>query len=58
MSKTGENINKRKDGRWEARYVKGKNENGKTIFGYVYGKTYDEAMQKKILAMQNMVCKN
>ncbi len=55
MSKTGENINKRKDGRWEARYVKGKNENGKTIFGYVYGKTYDEAMQKKILAMQNMV---
>lgn len=40
MSKPGENISKRKDGRWEARYIKGRREDGKIIFGYVYGKSY------------------
>ena len=31
MSRTGENIYKRKDGRWEARYIKYYDGNGKAI---------------------------
>lgn len=33
MSRHGENIYKRKDGRYEGRYVIGKNESGRTKFG-------------------------
>lgn len=44
--RTGENIYKRKDGRWEARYRKGRDEHGKIIYGYCYGKTYSEAKAK------------
>ena len=40
MPRRGENIRKRKDGRWEARYIKGRKEDGKAIYGYVYTKTY------------------
>ena len=46
MSKKGENIRKRKDGRWEARYRKGNKENGDTIYASVYAKTYREAKEK------------
>lgn len=42
----GENIFKRKDGRWEARYVKGRDHYGKIKYGFCYGKTYKEAKQK------------
>lgn len=41
MSKRGENIRKRKDGRWEGRYP---GKDGKTHS--VYGKTYQEAKKK------------
>lgn len=54
MSKPGENISKRKDGRWEARYIKGRREDGKIIFGYVYGKSYHEAREKKNAALGSM----
>lgn len=47
MPRRGENIYKRKDGRWEGRYVIGKKENGKTAFASVYGKKYTEV--KRIL---------
>lgn len=40
MARRGENIYKRKDGRWEGRYIKGRDYNGKAIYGYVYSKTY------------------
>lgn len=46
MPKRGENIFKRKDGRWEARYIKGYELSGKTIYGFCYGKTYKEAKEK------------
>lgn len=46
MSKRGENIHKRKDGRWEARYQKGRHPDGRIIYGSVYGKTYREAKEK------------
>ena len=36
MCRHGENIYKRKDGRYEGRYIVGKTDEGKTRFGYVY----------------------
>lgn len=46
MARKGENIFKRKDGRWEARYIKGYS-NNKTIYGYVYDKTYTKVKSKR-----------
>lgn len=46
MSKRGDNIHKRKDGRWEGRYKIGQRENGKTQYASVYGKTYTEVKNK------------
>ena len=48
MSKRGENINKRKDGRWEARVIKGYDCNGKALYKYLYGRSYSEAKEKKM----------
>ena len=42
MSRHGENIYKRRDGRYEGRYVVGKTATGKTRFGYIYGYQYTE----------------
>lgn len=42
----GENIFKRKDGRWEARYIKGYEISGKIKYGFCYGKTYKQAKEK------------
>lgn len=42
MAKRGENIYKRKDGRWEGRYIKGRTADGKPVWGYVYGCRYAE----------------
>ena len=47
MPKRETNIRKRKDGRWEARYIKGKNDAGKSVYASVYGKTYTEAKEKR-----------
>lgn len=46
MSKRGENIRKRKDGRWEGRFIKSRDLNGKAIYGSVYGKTYTTVKEK------------
>ena len=54
MSRRGENIYKRKDGRWEGRYIKS-HENRKIHYGYVYGKTYREVKQKIMSSAQNTV---
>ncbi len=45
MPKQGKNIYLRKDGRWEGRFVKDRIA-GKPHFGYVFGKTYEEAERK------------
>lgn len=42
MARRGENIYKRKDGRWEGRFIKSHDVNGKAHYGYVYGKTYSD----------------
>lgn len=47
MARHGENIRKRKDGRWEARLLMGKNETGRTQYKYFYGHTYAEVKQKR-----------
>nr|WP_294682760.1 site-specific integrase [uncultured Anaerotignum sp.] len=46
----GENIYKRKDGRWEARYPKEYDAKGRICYGYCYGKTYREAKEKAAIA--------
>ncbi len=46
MSKRGENIYKRKDGRWEGRYIKNRTVAGKAIYGYVYAHSYKETRTK------------
>lgn len=46
----GENIYKRKDGRWEARYIREYRADGAPRYGYCYGKTYREAKQKQTQA--------
>jgi len=48
MSKRGENIYKRKDGRWEGRVLK--LQGG---YAYVYGKSYREVKEKKTLFSQD-----
>lgn len=49
MSRKGENIYKRKDGRWEGRYIKGRLPDGKIRYGYVYAGSYREVRQKVIV---------
>lgn len=46
MARTGENIYKRKDGRWEARYILFYDEKGKAKYRYLYAKTYAEVKNK------------
>lgn len=46
MPRKGENIYKRKDGRWEGRYIRSRTPTGKVVYGYVYGKSYREAKNK------------
>lgn len=45
MARRGENIYRRRDGRFEGRYVTGKTPAGKTRFGYVYARTYAQTRQ-------------
>lgn len=52
VSRRGENIYKRKDGRWEGRYIKD-HVNGKTKYGYVFAKTYKEVKSKLAAAKNN-----
>ena len=46
MPRKSENIYKRKDGRWEGRYIRGRDINQKAIYGYLYGKSYTEVKNK------------
>lgn len=46
MSKRGDNIHKRKDGRWEGRYKRGRKPDGTIKYGSVYGSSYREVKEK------------
>ncbi len=52
MAKKGENIYKRKDGRWEARYVLCHEPSGRIRYGSCYGQSYREAKEKAAQARQ------
>ncbi len=52
MPRKGENIHKRKDGRWEGRYIKGYDLSGKAQYSSIYAKTYLEAKHKLISASE------
>lgn len=54
MSRRGENIFKRQDGRWEARYIKAHDVNGRAVYGYIYRHSYLEA--KKAQAEAKITC--
>lgn len=47
MPRRGENIYKRKDGRWEGRYIRGRTPAGKAEYGYVYAKSYAACREKR-----------
>ena len=53
MAKRGENIYKRKDGRWEARVLKGYDEQGKALYAYFYGRSYREAKEKVFMSLHH-----
>lgn len=46
MARKGENIYKRKDGRWEGRYISGRKENGRARYTSIYGHSYMETKEK------------
>ena len=46
LPKTGENIYKRKDGRWEARFISGRKSDGCAKYTSVYARTYAAAKAK------------
>lgn len=54
MPRKGENIYKRRDGRWEGRYIKSKTAAGTISYGYCYGKSYKEV--KEALALKKALC--
>lgn len=51
MARKGENIYKRKDGRWEGRYIKNRKNDGRIVYGYIYDKTYNE-VKDRLLSMK------
>ena len=53
MSRRGENIYKRKDGRWEGRFIKEHDRHGKVKYGYVYARSYREVKEKLFCARQS-----
>ena len=55
MSKQGDSIYHRKDGFWEARYVKEIDAFGKKKYGSVYAKTRREAKEKRQAALDNIL---
>ena len=52
MARKGSNIYKRKDGRWEARYVKSISESGRKKYASVYAPSFHEAREKQLLCIQ------
>lgn len=54
MSRKGENIYRRKDGRWEGRYLLLKKADGKRKYGYVYAYSYRECREKLFAAKSTL----
>lgn len=56
MGRHGENIRKRKDGRWEGRYKMFDINKDKHIYRSVYGGTYEEVKEKVWKARLGLSC--
>ena len=54
MSRRGENIYKRGDGRWEGRYIRGRTPEGRAQYGYVYAATYSACREKRRQRLQEL----
>ena len=54
MSRRGENIYKRGDGRWEGRYIRGRTPEGRAQYGYVYAATYSACREKRRPRLQEL----
>lgn len=54
MARHGENIRKRKDGRWEGRYPVYSEKKERRVYCSVYGRTYDE-VREKLTIKKNLV---
>ena len=54
MARTGEKIYKRKDGRYEARYIAGRDDTGKAIYKSVYGYNKAEVREKASSAIKEI----
>lgn len=48
MPRRGENIYRRRDGRWEGRYIADRDSGGKAIYRSVYGASYNAVRQKLV----------
>jgi len=55
MPRKGENIYKRKDGRWEGRYIKYHDLNGKAVYGFIYRHSYGEVKQDLLMIKASKV---
>lgn len=55
MPKRGENIYKRRDGRWEGRFICARKPNGQAVYRSIYGKTYAEVKNQLNLKRQQSV---
>ena len=53
MARRGDNIHKRKDGRWEGRYKNGYRTDGTVKYSSVYATTYAECKKKLIIAQSS-----
>ena len=47
-------ILKRKDGRWEGRYIRGHSPSGRAEYGYVYGSSYRECRAKRQQRLESL----
>lgn len=52
--RTGDNVRLRNDGRYEARYIRARDESGKPVYGYCYGQTEEEAREKRNYQLQRI----
>ena len=55
MSRKGENIYLRKDGRWEGRYIQGRKPDGRPKFVSIYGKQYKE-VKRQLILIKSKLC--
>jgi len=56
--RTEANVRQRKDGSFEARYKIGRNGKGRTAYASCYGKTVEEAVEKRDKALEQQLIRN